>query len=241
MVVMVHGSGALDRDESVAANKPFRDIAEGLARYGIGSLRYDKRTYVYPHSAVTSLDEETILDALSAIALARRYGSRIVVLGHSLGATVAPIIAERADTLLSGIVMLAAAARPMEEVVSEQIAYLLPSGADESYKAHQLEALRLRSPHYFEPIGQLEAAQRLHVPLLLLQGERDYQVTMRDFDIWRQALANTPGATLISYPTLNHLFMAGTGKSSPIEYRQPGHVADRPIADIAAFIASLPR
>ena len=46
-VVLVHGSGPADRDESIGANKPFRDIAEGLSNKGIAVLRYDKRTKVY--------------------------------------------------------------------------------------------------------------------------------------------------------------------------------------------------
>lgn len=64
MVVMVHGSGPLDRDESIGPNHPFRDIALGLARRGVASLRYDKRTYAYPASAqAISIYDETIDDA----------------------------------------------------------------------------------------------------------------------------------------------------------------------------------
>ncbi|MDZ7606573.1 MAG: hypothetical protein U5K79_13515 [Cyclobacteriaceae bacterium] len=47
IVLFVHGSGPNDRDETIGPNKPFRDIAYGLAEKGIASLRYDKRTFVY--------------------------------------------------------------------------------------------------------------------------------------------------------------------------------------------------
>jgi hypothetical protein len=73
----------------------------------------------------------------------------------------------------------------------------------------------------------------------VLQGERDYQVTMADFAGWKEALKDRPNATLRSYPALNHLFMAGEGRSTPQEYMQPGqHVAAEVIEDIARWIGS---
>ena len=71
---------------------------------------------------------------------------------------------------------------------------------------------------------------------MILQGERDYQVTMNDFAGWKRALAGRPDARLKSYPRLNHLFAAGTGRSGPEEYQKSGHVAAEVIDDIAAFV-----
>ena len=239
IVVMVHGSGALDRDETVYNNKPFRDIAEGLAEKGIASLRYDKRTFAY-RQPVTSMDDETILDALSAVRLASKYGKRVFLLGHSLGAMLAPIIANRANGQLEGIILMAAPARNLEEVVREQFNYLLPSGASDSYKEQQVENLRQRAPHYLQPQGQLTIAQQLNIPMLILQGERDYQVSMQDFRLWQQTLQDRDGTLFHSYPALNHLFMEGEGKSTPIEYQVQGHVAEYVLRDIADFIISPP-
>lgn len=232
---MVHGSGALDHNETVGKNMPFRDIAEGLAVRGVSSLRYDKRTFVY-QKPVTTMEEETISDALSAIRLARRYGKRVYLLGHSLGAMLAPVIALRTEEKLDGIIMMAAPARDLEEVVREQLDYLLPSGASTAFKEQQLDALRLRSPHYLQPQHQREAAQRLEIPVLILQGERDYQVSMTDFLIWKKTLEGHKNAFFRSYPSLNHLFMEGEGKSTPLEYQQHGHVAKEILDDIANFI-----
>ena len=72
--------------------------------------------------------------------------------------------------------------------------------------------------------------------MLILQGERDYQVTMTDFALWKAAVGNSKGVVMKSYPALNHLFVAGEGKSLPAEYNKPGHVAPAVIDDIAKFI-----
>jgi dienelactone hydrolase len=74
------------------------------------------------------------------------------------------------------------------------------------------------------------------IPLLVLQGERDYQVTMQEYARWKRALAGSATATFRSYPALNHRFMAGTGKSLPVEYLVPSHVAEDVIRDLADFI-----
>ena len=74
-------------------------------------------------------------------------------------------------------------------------------------------------------------------PMLILQGERDYQVTMVDFVRWKEALAGRDDVKLISYPHLNHLFIEGEGKSTPQEYSVPGNVAGVVIEDIAKWIA----
>lgn len=92
-VVLVHGSGPLDRDETVGANKPFRDLAEGLASRGIAVLRYEKRTKVYASrmGAMKDLtvEQETVEDATKAAALLRQQpevaSRRVFLLGHSLG------------------------------------------------------------------------------------------------------------------------------------------------------------
>lgn len=55
-VVLVHGSGPADMDESIGANKPFRDIAEALSAQGIAVLRYDKRTKIYGKQLFTGVD-----------------------------------------------------------------------------------------------------------------------------------------------------------------------------------------
>jgi fermentation-respiration switch protein FrsA (DUF1100 family) len=85
-----------------------------------------------------------------------------------------------------------------------------------------------------------ELAKELPQPLLILQGARDYQVTLADFEVWQQAVGGRANVTLKLYPSLNHLFMAGEGKSTPSEYDAPGHVAEEVIVDIAAWVQRMP-
>jgi dienelactone hydrolase len=133
-VVLVHGSGPEDRDESGGANKPFRDLAWGLATKGIAVLRYEKRTKEYASRFKKKVPdhftvrEESIDDALSAVAQLRHTKGidpkRIFVMGHSMGGMLAPKIGQT-DTNLAGLILLAGSTRPFEEVIVEQTRYLI--------------------------------------------------------------------------------------------------------------------
>lgn len=136
-VVLVHGSGPNDRDETVSVNKPFRDLAWGLAAKGIAVLRYDKVTKAFPHRFMGmrgfTVKEEVINDALKAVARLRNTpgidANRIFVAGHSLGGTVAPRIGA-ADSKIAGLIILAGTTRPLEEIIVEQTRYLLSLDGD---------------------------------------------------------------------------------------------------------------
>src|SRR5262249_34016694 len=110
VVVLVHGSGPQDADETIGPNKPFKDLALGLARRGIAVLRYAKRSRVEPAGVVT-VKEEVLDGAHAAIELARASKGidpgRVVVLGHSEGGYLAPRIAKENPTV-AGIILLAA-------------------------------------------------------------------------------------------------------------------------------------
>ena len=243
IAVLVHGSGAHDRNETIYSNTPFAELAHGLAQHGIGTLRYDKRNYVDNEQKTFTLSEETIDDAISAARIAQRMtNGKVFVIGHSLGAMCAPRIASLSSQL-GGIVMMAAPARPLDEIIVEQTNYLLPSGASDEYKSSQISAIRERTPQYFEgeikAYDQVSTAQALQMPILVLQGERDYQVRMTDFRLWQQALAGNGKAELHSYPGLNHLFHESHSPgelSTPQDYFESGEIPAQVISDIASFI-----
>ena len=272
-VVLVHGSGPGDRDETVGANAPFRDLAAGLSARGIAVLRYDKRTKVVPLSFIGrafTVDDEVVLDAVAAVAFLRTQAgvdpSRIVVAGHSLGGILAPRIAGR-DASVAGIVLMAGATRrSLPDMIVAQLDYLgsLP-GADTTALAAQRVALgaavqRVRAltpadaatttpiagapASYWLDLAAYDvvaATRALAIPILVLQGGRDYQVPPGDVDDWLCAVGPRPGLTAKRYPALNHLLIAGEGPSSPAEYGTPGTVDANLMDDLADWVKALPK
>lgn len=132
-IVLVHGFGPNDRDETIGPNKVFKDLAWGLASRGIAVLRYDKRTLVHKNKFTPDIadritvKEEIVDDALLAAELLRRTPKadpgRVFVLGHSEGGLVAPWIG-REDGDLAGLVIIAGSARPLEDSILDQITYI---------------------------------------------------------------------------------------------------------------------
>lgn len=265
-IVLLHGSGPVDRDETVGGVKVFRDLATGLSRKGIAVLRFEKRTRHAPAGVVTAKDE--VDDAAhEALALLRTQPgidpARIWLAGHSQGGNLAPRIAAKEPTL-AGLVLLAGSALPMEDSLVDQLSYFattvypgdekLPPMVDaaKAFKA-RVESADLKAEDDLAfPVGKVKlkgayfldlrgydppaTAAKLGKPVLVLQGERDYQVTSRDLDLWKKGLGTR--ATVRTYPSLNHLFAPGTGTPGPAEYAQPGHVDPAVIADIAAFVSA---
>lgn len=125
--VIVHGSGPNDRDDTITVNKPYRDIARGLASHGIDVLTYDKRTYVYGSGfcddpAYATIDDETADDAVAAIAMLKGMGyERVYLIGHSMGGMLAPYIVDRCDGLCDGFVSLAGSPRDLTDILADQL------------------------------------------------------------------------------------------------------------------------
>ena len=85
-------------------------------------------------------------------------------------------------------------------------------------------------------IKPVKTAQALTMPILIMQGGRDYQVTTKDLAGWKQGLEGHKNVSFRFYPALNHLFIAGKGASGPAEYLQVGHVSGKVIEDIARWV-----
>jgi uncharacterized protein len=263
-VVLVPGSGQPDRDETIGPNKPFLDLAHGLAEHGIAVLRYDKRNFARPESltgARLSVDGETTNDAVAAIALLAGNSlidaRHLYLFGHSQGALLAPRIAARSQKV-AGIVLLAAPARPFLDLLIEQVRARGAQQADIEQLQAEIRRIRTAPPagaadtetvllrnspvpvayarelDRVDPIAELRTLGPL--PVLWLQGERDIQVTAPDWQRWQQALGDAPRATVHRYAQLNHLGIAGSGAPGPAEYTQPGHVDAQLIADTSQWI-----
>ncbi|MCD8079775.1 MAG: alpha/beta fold hydrolase [Bacteroides sp.] len=266
VAVLVHGSGPSDRDATFGPNKIFRNMADRLAEKGIATIRYDKRTLVYgagwEKEGTGTFDDETVNDAIAAVWQATTLPelSSVYVIGLSLGANLAPRIAQRAGDV-AGIVMMAGSPRPLNQLLAEQFEYLLSHGqpglnrevvdqvkkvcdnldlyGTEEYDDSLGFPLNIGSEAYWQfamKYDAMETLRSLSIPALILQGERDYQVTMKDYACWQQGLTDRPNVSMKSYPALNHLFFEGEGICLPSEYEQGKPVASYVIEDIAAFI-----
>jgi len=268
IVVLVHGSGAHDMDESIGPNKIFRDIAWGLATHGIAVLRYEKRNFrnasTLDRANVTVWDEAG-QDAVHAINMVMQLPGvdreQVYLLGHSLGGMIAPRIA-KAVPELKGIVSLAGSPRQLWELIPGQIEHLI-SLRDEVDEASlkQLkqvtemakileskrndpnavigEELLGMPPSYLEDMLKNDVAAiapGLKQRILILHGGRDYQVTMHDYNAWKEVLKDHHDTTFFLYPELNHLFFSGDGMPTPDEYFTERNVEKKVIEDIVKWI-----
>jgi len=265
-VVLVHGSGPHDRDETVGPNRPFLDIARGLAAQGIAVLRFDKRTQARPQDYAdgkVTIDSETTDDAVIAVDALRKVPgvdpARVYVLGHSQGGMMAPRIAAKSGHV-AGLVLFAAPARPMLDILVEQQIRLAvlddgKTGDDEAAAIAKLkgqvaavraggdvaaDASPLGQPADYwrsaEAVDPVAEAKAVALPMLVLQGAQDFQVVDADWQHWKAGFHDDPKVEFKLYPTLNHLGMAVEGEQGPAQYQQPGHVDPSLIADVAGWI-----
>ena len=271
-VVFVHGSGPNDRDETLGPNKFFKDLADSLAANGIASVRYDKRTLVYranfvPEGEQPNYDFETIDDAVSAVKMVQKMpeidSERVFVLGHSLGAMLAPEIARRVPGV-AGVIMVAPPAQKLLELMIYQSDYLKDIYAElgasdavammEQMKKQAENAQKLGTPEYDEEIGlpqgltesyiladksydAVTAAKSLSCRMFLLFGMRDYQVPYTQYTLWQKGLAGKRNAILKMYFGLNHIMRAGQGKPSPLDYSQKVAMSAEVAKDIVMFVS----
>ncbi len=241
--------------------------ARGIAsvRYDKRTLDYPRR--INPRTF--TLTDEYVPDALAAIHLLRHEPDvdphLIFVLGHSQGGTYAPLIAQRAPEL-AGVVLLAASSEPLAAALVRQVRYLatLPGATGANARAELpdivAEAAQIASPAALEKdkpgtvlmggagpayylsglrYHEVATAREIPQPLLFLQGDRDYQVTVpNDLDVWLKGLKGRRSVTVVQFPEADHLFLDGSGPPTPVEYQKPGHVDPKVTATIAAWVES---
>lgn len=269
-VVLLHGFGPQDRDQQSGSNRPFRDLAWGLASKGVAVLRYDKRTQAHGRmmgALGLTLENEVFEDARLALQTLRAHPSvdarRVFLVGHTFGATLAPAVAAT-DDQVTGVVMLAPSAIPVLDLLVRQgelRAGDVPATqavTDELDKVRAaVEQIRNRAvPPNREILGAaagywyelstydgenaIRATKSLERPILLLSMGRDASQTGDDFPIWKERLAGAPGITLDRYPDLTQQLMPGTGEFSQAEYAEPNHVDERIVERIAGWIRRIP-
>jgi len=239
--------------------------SRGVAVLRFDKVTHAHPDLVSQNRAFTVADEY-LPDALAAIALLQAHPdidpARVFVAGHSLGGTVAPRVAA-AQPSVAGLVLLAGGAQPLQWAAVRQISYLAslaPATAASSrpgIDALTAQASRVDSPDLspetpdaelpfgvpapywldlrgYDPVG---VAAGLRQPMLILQGGRDYQVTVADdLSRWRAGLDQRPEVTIRVYPADNHFFFPGTGPSSPAELAAAQHLDPEVVADLRGWL-----
>lgn len=264
-IVLVHGSGPNDRDETVGGVKPFRDLAQGLASRGIAVLRYEKRTREHSQKVVMlpgfGLQAETTADALLAARFLSEQKSidprRIFVLGHSQGGFALPLMLEQdKEKIIAGGIIVAGPNSFLDTLLEQNRlmieAKLLPE-AQMAFIQQQVAMVRdpafnparppqgfmLGFPQYFldlrDPVAPLVAKQG--IPMLIFQGARDFQVPVSQFESWQKELADREAVTFKLYPKLNHVLTEGEGPLGFLdEYQKQANVPVYVIEDITKWI-----
>ena len=240
--------------------------SRGIAVARFDRVSHTHAGYVARTPAFTMTDDY-VPHAVAAVRLLqatpRVDPARVFVVGHSMGGKVAPRVAE-AEPSVAGLVIMAGDTQPMHHAavrVARYLAALEPAPIDgAAVEMIMRQAANVESPELSPstpaselPFGfsgaywldvrgydPVSTAARLNKPMLIVQGGRDYQVTIDD-DLagWRAGLAHRPNVTIRVYPADDHLFFPGSGESVPADYEAPQHVDPAVIEDIATWL-SLP-
>lgn len=243
-VVTITGSGQQDRDESipiVAGFRPFRQVADTLARNGIAVLRLDDRGVGGSSGDVNGTSADFADDIRGAVAYLRTRPeidpARIALVGHSEGGLIAPMIAA-SDPRLTAIVLMAGPAQSGREIISYQLgqSVLADTTIPAARRDSALAALRAtfdsttaKAPwmRYFLDHDPLQTLRRVKQPVLILQGATDRQVTADQAPVIAKTLraAGNRRVTTLVFPDRNHLFLRDPN-GSPVGYAalRNGHV-----------------
>ena len=271
-VVFVHGSGASNMDEKVGKLTPFKDLAEGLAAQGVASIRYDKRSFAHGMKMMKeelTVRQETIEDAILAADLLRRDSridpEKIFIVGHSMGAMLAPRIDAEGGNF-AGLVMMAGTLRTMEDVLFYQLREI-GEGSDpltrwilkgqirkyekqlgDIYEISDEEARQRKfglgaNVYYFKEMGIHPAKdylEKTNKPMLIMQGGSDLQVKAElDFAGYQKLLGDRDNVTFKLYEGLNHCFVPAVCDSlakMKKEFARERHIPAEVIADLANWV-----
>ena len=246
-IVTITGSGAQDRDESLPFGgfKPFRQIADALGRHGIAVLRMDDRgTGASGGTFKGSTSADFAEDIRAGLAYLRTRpeirADRLAVLGHSEGAVIAPMVADK-EPALRGIVLLAGIATPGRTALYFQIkngiehnSQLTPDARDSQIAGidKRIDEMAARDPwmKFFLTYDPAPTMHRVKTPVLILTGSRDQQAVPQEVPLIEAAFkeGGNKDVTARVVPDVNHLFVQDTDGFPPNYSKLPAPVMVRP-------------
>ena len=253
-VVTITGSGQQDRDEYIpiaGGYRPFREIADTLGRRGIAVLRLDDRGIgSSTGNPVTSTSLDFASDIRAAVAYLRSRRdidpARIGLIGHSEGGLIAPLVAA-SDPKLKGIVLMAGPAYSGRQIIAYQQQYALAHDTTLTtaqrdsllrFGATQIDSLAARNQwmRFFLTYAPDTTARKVRVPVLILQGATDRQVTADQAEKLEAAFraGGNRDVTLRVFPDHNHLFITDPS-GNPQDYaRLPTSKVDPVVLGVLA-------
>ena len=271
-VVFVHGSGSSNMDEKVMKLTPFKDLAKGLAKHGIASVRYDKRSFAHGRKMLKAgsitVKEEVVEDAVMASELLKNDKridpEKVFIIGHSMGAMLAPRIDAEGGNF-KGLILMAGTLAKLEEVLFRQLDEMkngkskimswVASAQDKKfrksfeglYSLSDEEAKKRKYAggvdlYYFKEMGMHPAEkylENIEKPVLVMQGSKDLQVSKKDFDGYKKLLGDKENVSFKLYDGLNHCFVPALYddiSKATKEFSVERHIGEDVIFDIAGWI-----
>jgi len=255
VVIIIAGSGPVDRDGNsggILRSDAYRQLAEGLAKRGVATIRYDKRGIGQSTYAGKLADlgfDDFVSDAAALVAMARVNDklAGVYLFGHSEGSLIA--LETAATSKVDGIISAAGAGRVVSELMREQLSRQLSADDLKDFDA-QVAALKAGKPldpktptlqRLLDPsLGKFLKGMLLTDPkplaaafkgkLTVLQGDNDVQVTV-DKDARPLAAAHA-GAKLVVLKDVTHVLKrdAHKGQDQP-SYRDPSLPLDPGVVD----------
>ena len=272
-VVFVHGSGSSNMDEKVMKMTPFKDLAEGLANHGIASVRYDKRSFAHGRKMLKkgnlTVREEVIEDAVLASEMLKNDpridSENIFIIGHSMGAMLAPRIDSEGGNF-KGLILMAGTLDTLEGVLFRQLSEMkngksrimswvagmqekkLKKSFENLYEISDAEAKKIPyaggvSLYYFKEMGEHRAKdylEKTEKPVLVMQGSKDLQVSLeKDFMEYKRVFGERENFSFRLYEGLNHCFVPALYddiSKATKEFSVERHIGENVISDIAGWI-----
>jgi hypothetical protein len=276
-IIIIGGSGPIDKDATIGPNRIYKDFSWGLANKGIATLRFDKRTKAYfgkimkehKNGNYYNIEQEYLEDIKELVKKVSKKEAidpnRIYLMGHSQGGGLMPLFLKQ-NKLVAGAIMAAGNYTTMPNLMQYQFDYLMPMQVKTKDDSALFDKLRMQAKNatkgnlpstfsndslpamypfsywnYMNKIDFVKLAKNNKKPVLIIQGERDYQVPISEYKLWKDALVGHNNYMFTSFAKLNHLFMEGEGKSTPDEYSIRGNVPEYVIEEIAKWIKAQPR
>lgn len=245
VVVFVHGSGPMNRDEATPqGHAPFREVAEYLAGQGVASYRFDKRVTI-PGCRETVIKNLKSLSPSDSVKDVRNVSLAIqrmpmfsqvpfFLLAHSEGVNFVSELIANSEVSVRGVILLAGLGKhPIDETILRQLRFQAQTPGISAENRQNLDAAISAGESFFAKVHNGQAtpddsfmgvyskywsewieitgraastADKIDAPSLLLQGSRDINVTLEDFEALRKALSGNPKARAEIISDADHLF-----------------------------------